>query len=577
MPDPSAAVNRFYAGLAAVQPDDWLRIAISPPIDDYQVASESAVSAISAFTNQSDDRVAANLLHLVQQEAGEIATGFIPDLEALRAAMRPPARPGAPELTPEGYQVLMREAARRVFVAACGIALGEHLSSPDLAALYQPFEGFIPLSAVLDPRPDFVRDIALALLTSSRWAVEKGPGTPEEKTAYWETFFPLWMYEFNGGEMAGIGVPNMEIGRALVRAATALLPGGEGKDIRYEAERRVQIDSDEQIEELLGERRWIMRRQARRWIVSRMVRVLEAMLTREASDGTKTVDPSPASLGVIDRTLKAMGFEAADREPPAPPGGTLTVPEAFTWWRPSPVRFASGSRSLGTTPDQLTASAVTPPDAHGMNITLMMEPDHFNPAWEWYLASVLPFIDDYSPGPKSADFPDIGRSRFSAAVPYRRQPEELRLFLWALADGMQVAAQTREVNGGDSRSLRLSRLPLIRAIWSEEVNAATNVLLGIGPTDTPPELGDAGFSDYLIKGVDAREQIESAMRRVLKIPDDQEDSSTDELSALEIAMASRAAGQLAGHGTSRAGCAAGAVVLTVVAMAMAAWFLRQRA
>lgn len=140
--DPAAAVERFYEGLAGLGPREWVSIVAAFPIVEYEAASEFGRAAIGAFALAPSDPAAATALNGVQREAEQVATDLIPTLDFLRAE-------GVGELSEEGYQHVKLEAARRVLRAASGVALAQHLSPAALSGLYQPFEGFIPLSAVL--------------------------------------------------------------------------------------------------------------------------------------------------------------------------------------------------------------------------------------------------------------------------------------------------------------------------------------------------------------------------------------------------------------------------------------------
>ena len=156
-----------------------------------------------------------------------------------------------------------------------------------------------------------------------------------------------------------------------------------------------------------------------------------------------------------------------------------------------------------------------------------------------------------------------------AAIPYAKQLETIHLFLWALADGLLVAAQTREANGGNAASFRRNRLSLIRAIWSEEVDAATSKALGISEANPRPDLGDPKFNASAVKWGDTRERIESGMRRFLKLPVTEGNAASDDLSSFQIVAAARAAAYLgSGAAGTRRGCAATALPLLGLAVAI---------
>jgi hypothetical protein len=560
VPDAISTVELFYAELARLTPRQWLSIVTGVPIDEYEAEATPGRTAVEAFLAAPSDPEVVEALQLAQpSKAIEVTNDLWPDLSILRADMRPHAVPGASDLSEEGYELFRSEAARRVWWAAASVAMAGALEDAGISRLYRPFEGFIPLSSLLDPPPDFARDLARCLLISSRWAVERGPGSDSEKTGYWSAVVPRWLWLFNGGDMPGIGIPSPAISRAFMTALSGFLRDSGPKQMRYvvlplirEAE-AVRFNSDEQIAEALAEfQRWQMPRLHRRWIASRITRLMQAVLMRELVDGTKTVEPHPESAALTGAALVAMGFEPADREPPPPPGGLLVLPEAFTWWEPAPVDLSEeNARRLKQSGP---GAVLLPPEAQRRNLMTMLEPDHFNPALEWYAAEVLPFIDDYASGPTSSKVPEIGLSRFVAAIPYGKQQDTVRLFLWTLADCLLVAAQTREANGRDAAPFHRNRLPLIRAIWSEEVNAATDVALGISEATPLPELGGPTFSASLLEWGDTRERVESGMRRFLKLPSTEGNAATDDLSSFEIVAAARAAAYLrAGAAASRRG------------------------
>lgn len=577
MHTPTDAVERFYAELAKLPLGAWLLIVIAMTPKEYEASVQRGQAAVEAFLDKpTDPEVMQGLLVARQSIATEVTHDLWPDLHALRSEMRPRMAPAADELSEETYEAMRAEASRRVWWGAAGVATASVLEPALAARLYQPFEGFVPLTSVTTPAPEFVTDLALALQISSLWAVERGPGTDEEKTQYWSTVFPRWLWEFNGGEGMPLGVPNMSISMALMTAISGFVPDGGGKSMRYIAQplvrkalRLVRFRSDDEVEQALTEfTGWTLRRQERRWIANRLARVMLAMFSREQPDGARPVSPPANSNELIKRALGAMGFEGADLEPPAPADGKLVLPPAFSWWEPEVVNVSPEAMSGGVGSSGLGhAGGFLPPDAQRRNLMTLLEPDHFNPAREWYLNEVLPFIDDYGPAPKGSEFPVIGLSRFGAGVPYARQAESVRLFLWALADAMLVAAQAREESGGDASAIQVSRLPLIRAIWADEINEATDAAIGIGPTQQRPDVVDPGYVDFALKWGDARERIESAMRRFLRLPTGQEDSATDGLSAFAIAIAARNAAVLGGgRAASRAGCAAGAIAISVVAV-----------
>lgn len=339
-----------------------------------------------------------------------------------------------------------------------------------------------------------------------------------------------------------------------------------------EAERRVvSAKSDLEIEASLAEfKPWVQRlsRFGRRWIARIAVRVMEVMVEREDLDGTKQLKPDKTALTVIDRSLAAMGFTAADREPHAPPGGVIELSTLFTWWQPSAVNLALHlERARSNEPEG--DGAVLPPESHGRNVALVSTPSHFAEAVDWYAAHVLPFIEDDGGGSEWRHHPDIGRSYFSTAVPYERQPETTRLFFWALADAMLVATQARGDRTEDPSDLQMLRLPLIRAIYEAEVEMATRAALGLGPGDEPPDLGDPLFVDYATRRKDVADRIEVAMRRVLRVSEDGR-RWIDELSALQVAMTARAARVQTSSPSGRAGCWAPSALIVLCLAASAA-------
>jgi hypothetical protein len=199
-------------------------------------------------------------------------------------------------------------------------------------------------------------------------------------------------------------------------------------------------------------------------------------------------------------------------------------------------------------------------------VALVAQPDHFEGAVAWYLAEVLPFIDDYAPAPSDSQVPEIGASRFSAAIAYQRQTDEVRLLLWALADAMLVASQAKQQAGEDVAPLERRRLPLIRALWWEEADAAARAALGLRGTDVGPQLEDPGFSGFLGKLSQARDGVESAMRRFLKLPEPGVVTVAD---GLQIAMAARAAEHTSRRQSQRAGCGTTTAFALVVLGALA--------
>jgi hypothetical protein len=384
--------------------------------------------------------------------------------------------------------------------------------------------------------------------------------------------------------MQGIGTPSMQISTALMTAISGFLPNGgptatkdEADALVLEADTLVQSSSDVAIEEVLRSfQSWSLRRDARRWIVRVIVRVMTAMLTREREDGTWVVDPSTADFALIDRALEAMGFELADREPPAPPNGIFTLPGTLDWWRPMRVDLGV-SLSVGTTTEGI-GEALSPPDAHNKNVQSVLESKHLDSALAWYGTDVLPFIDDFAPGPSGSPYPDIGMSRFEPAINYRLQPERVRLLLWALADALLVASQVRRASGTDT-AFGHDRLPLIRTIWWEELNSAVDAEMGLEPTDSTPGLGDPAFLEFTKKRDPAWEAMGEGMRRYLKVAVekslyDQRDAdlAIDALSAFQIAAAARGARRLRSAAASGAGCAAKTLIVAALgALAAATW------
>lgn len=577
MSDPSAAVERFYAGLAELSPRDWVSTILPHDPEEYEAASDSGREAIKEFAESPSDPEAMSALALVQGSATEVASGLWPELEALRDDMRPYKALGANDLSEDAYDVLRQQAMRRVHLAAGGVALAEHLTVAQLSALYRPFEDLVPLSGVLRDAPDFERDLALAFLVSSRLAAEQSPGSTVDKVRMWKTVTPRWLWLFNGGENPGISVPSMQISMALMSAISAFMQDGGGKAMRYrgltlahEAERRASGSAGEIKAHLGAFRQWQIPRHTRRWLVRCISRVMEAILWGELPDGTKTAQPSEESLAVIAQALEAMGFLPSDVEPPAPEGGFLPVPPSLAWWKPLRidlgVSLVASSAAGGVASHETT---VSPPDAQRRNTELVADPEHFESALDWYRTTVLPFIDDYQRAPTGTQFPDIGLSRFSAAISYSTQPSEIRLLLWALADAMLVYAEARAEDHVAASEMQLLRLPLIRAIWWEEVHAATRSVLGLRPEDAEPELGDPRFLDYFNKFSEARDRVEQAMLRFLKISSREDQVPSDDQSALQVAMAARAAIPMASHAqATRAGC--GASVLLCCALAVAA-------
>ncbi len=569
--NPSTAVEHFYAGLAKLTPLEWLSTILDHDILEYQRASDPGREVIAEFARSPNPTDAESALLLIQETAAEVVTDLWPDLATLRADMRPYKAPGATDLSEEAYDMLLKQVTRQVHLAGAGVALAEHLTPAQLSGLYQPFEELVPLSTVLNAPRDFERDLALAFLVSSRWAAQHGPGSPAVNLAFWKATAPRWLSLLTGAGSGhiGVGVPNFPITMGLATAASAFLSDGGAKPYRYkvlplmrETELRVS-GSVAQIRAHLAEfRYWQMVRYERRWVARHLARIMEAILWRELPDGTRMVQPGAKSLAIIGQALEAMGFEPADIEPPPPPGGVLALPATLAWWKPVPLDLSQTSLSLGGA-SQTGGRALPPPEAHHLNTTLVAEPSHFETALAWYETAVLPFIDDYAPAPTQT-------SRFSSAVPYKDQPDEVRLLLWALADAMLVAAQAQQEVVKESAAMHLRRLPLIRSIWWEEVHAAARSVLGLGPEDDEPELSDPRFLDYFNRVSDARERIEAAMLRFLKFSPDADELPSDRLSAVQIAMAARAAIPLTGRvRTTRMGCAGTVLLIGAAGAAIA--------
>jgi len=421
----------------------------------------------------------------------------------------------------------------------------------------------------------FEESLALSILTATRWAVQRGPGTDEEKRAFWSATLPPWA-ALLGKDMWQ--TPGMAFSMAMMTAGLSLLPAdriGDSPDrshLAKEAERRVlQSGSDADIERHPAEVRPSverMQRHARRWLARVYTRLMEVMLTRETHDGVAQVHPATAAFDVIDRALAAMGVEPADREPKAPPSGVLEIPPTLIWWRPSPVSLGAYlSLGVGSTSPDYTDAA--PPEAHRRNTELILEPDHFPAAVGWYATEVLPFIDDYG-GTREWGGGAIGRSAFSASLPYNRQHESVRLFLWALADAMLVRQQMDEAAGRGRGEIYLRRLPLIRAIYEAELEEATHAALGLGPTDLPPDLTDPSYVKYALRRADGRAIVEREMRRFLSVAADAGPSWVDTTTALQIAMAARAGRRADLTKAARSGCGSGTAILLLLGGALLA-------
>ena len=576
MPNPMTSVERFYDGLGKLQPLQWLSTVLDHDIVAYEKAADPGREAIAKMADAPPDSEAESALIFVRETADEVVRDLLPDLGTLRDHMRP-HKAGAQDLSEDAYETLQQQVQRRVRLASLGLALADHLTSSQLAGLYGPFERLIPLSSALATSRDFERDLALAILVSSRWASLQGPGSPAEKFGFWRTTVPRWLRILSGAATGylGIGVPNMPITMGLAAAMSAFLLDGGAKPMRYKAillvrETELRVDKPAaDIKEHLAElRNWHFVRYERRWLARHLARIMEAMLWREMPDGTKHVNPAPKSLRIVGQALEAMGFEAADVEPPAPPGGILTLPAALPWWQPKSIDIGVALVASKGQPQPQPGESISPPEAQRLNTALVAEPGHLESAVDWYRTSVLPYVDDYAYAPASARLRDIGHSRFSTAIAYERQPAEVRLLLWALADAMLVAA---EAATSDQRrdAVAVLRLSLIRSIWWSEVHSATRSTLGMRTEDNEPDIGDPTFASYMEKFGDAHNRVESGMLRFLKRTPGDDELAPDGLSSFQIVMAARAAAQLTRSASSaRLGCAGNAVLTALAVVAL---------
>lgn len=397
--------------------------------------------------------------------------------------------------------------------------------------------------------------LALAFLATSRWGAEIGYGDPIAAGLAWRRDAVPWYAIFF---QSTYDHPTIQFGFALAKAIAALEPSVRGDFAEGADKLAAKIEAhaaDEPAERLaalltpLAEWRPNMTRHDRRWIAMRAGRVMLALLTRETRDGRRGREAASDDYALIRRALVGMGLDETDWVPSTPQDGRIRI-EGLDWWKPRVVDLDS-SHGAG-------ATVLSPPDAHGENITLVAQPRHFDEATAWYQHHVLPFIEDRG-GRRSEARLGIGPSTFVGDVPYSAQSDEVRWLLWALADAMLALTEARESSGRDVGPLTEQRLPLIRAIWSGEIGLAVDSTLGFGPGNPPPELGDPEYTDYAMRWADVLDKTEAAARRFLRL--DATDA-TDDLSSLQIAMASRAARQTSAPRS--AGCGATLVAAIVI-------------
>lgn len=400
--------------------------------------------------------------------------------------------------------------------------------------------------------------LALAFLATSKWGAEVGYGGPASALA-WRRVAATWYAVFF---QSNYDHPSIDFGLALAKAVAALEPSLQGDfaegagELAAMVENRTAAERPERLAELLeplAEWRPNLTRRDRQWIALRAGRVMLALLTREGRDGRRARDAGGEDYSLIRQALVGMGLDESDWVPTTPQDGRIRM-EALDWWQPRVVDLDS-AHGAGS-------GVLSPPDAHRENTALVAQPSHFDQAMVWYQRNALPFIADQGGWRREARS-GIGPSAFVEEVPYSGQADHVRWLLWALADAMLALTEVREKSGQDAEPLNSKRLPLIRAVWSGEIGIAVDAVLGFGPGNRPPELGDPKYSDYIMRRAEIRDKVEAAARRFVKL--DAEDS-IDQLSSLQIAMAGRA-----GRHTSvsrSAGCAASLVAVVVLGAAV---------
>ncbi|MCV0377533.1 hypothetical protein [Microbacterium sp.] len=418
-----------------------------------------------------------------------------------------------------------------------------------------------------DVELDFENALALAFLAASRWASEVGWHGGEAARTAWRGVAGQWFVAFFG---SGFDQPSWQFGMAMAKAAAAVDPTVQSEATAGAGElaERVEAAAGRGTSEAwlallspLGSWRANLTRHDRQWIGSRIARVMEALLIGETRDGRRTRDIRAADWELIWDALGAIGVEPTDWSHETPTDGRFRL-DGMEWWRPRVVDLDSEGH--------VGAGALAPPDAHRENTLLAAQPDHFQEAVAWYESEVLPHIADRG-GARSQARYGIGDSAFYEEAPYGAQSDEVRWLLWALSDAMLTLGQARAAEGKDAAPVMQRRLPLIRAIWTGEVDLAVHKVMGFGPGNQPPVLGDAKFGDYAIRRAEARDRVRAAAMRFLRAG---QDESIDDLSALQLAMAARGARVAAARG-SATGCGASSALAVLLALAIVKFVQRR--